>query len=58
MINIKNDKFIYASGSNQNTDEESRTLSDQYYFDVPNYIRLSENGYQFPFNSYQGNKKG
>lgn len=47
----------YSSGSNRNTDTTSILASDPSYWDVPSYMRLSENGYTRIFNDFQRLKK-
>lgn len=48
--------FTYSSGSEKNTDSASIQMSNNYYFDVPSFVRLSERGYQKPFRREALNK--
>jgi len=45
--------LTYSSGSHNNTDPTSILASDPSYWDVPSYLRLSDNGYTRLFNDYQ-----
>jgi hypothetical protein len=49
--------FTYSSGSHKDTDATSILASDPSYWDVPTYMRLSENGYTRMFNNHQRLRK-